>query len=159
MPKTQTDRDERRAAKRAVKEAERAGKETRKLASSLPEPARTKVKAAAKAEAERIDRAKQDATRSPANAKRAARRSSARLERVSVRYGTAGGRASSSDAPKKSSRSKTIKQQRAQVKQPSKMAVLSGFRTALATIMTPTDKEQAKKTAKQRVRRIKAKQA
>ena len=47
MPKTETDRQARRAAKRAVKEAERAGKETRKLASSLPEPAKSRVKAAA----------------------------------------------------------------------------------------------------------------
>jgi hypothetical protein len=159
MPKTETERDIRRAAKRALKEAERAGKETRKLAAALPEPAKTKVRAAEKAEAERIGRAKKDASRSPVAARRAARRSSARLERVSVRYGTAGGRASSSDAPRSRRRSKTIKQQRAQVKQPSKMAVLSGFRTALATIMTPTDKEQARTTAKQRVRRMKAKGA
>ena len=159
MSKTATDRDSRRAAKRALKEAERAGKETRKLADSLPEPAKSRVKAAEKAEAERIGRAKKDASRSPLAARRVARRSSARLERVSVRYGTAGGRASSSDAPKSRRRSKTIKQQRAQVKQPSKMAVLSGFRTALATIMTPTDKEAARKTAKLRVRNMKAKGA
>ena len=159
MPKTETDRDARRAAKRAVKDAERAGKETRKLAASLPEPARTKVKAAAKSEAERIDRAKKDAGNSPLTAKRAARRSSARLQRVAVRYGTAGGSASSTGSPKKGSRAKTIKQQRAQVKQPSKMAVVSGLRTVFASITTPTDAERAKKTAKQRVRRMKAKQA
>jgi hypothetical protein len=159
MAKTETDRDARRAAKRAVKEAERAGKETRKLASSLPEPAKSRVAAAAKAEEQRIGRVKKDASRSPFAARRAARRSSARLERVSVRYGTAGGRASSTGSPKKDSRSKTIRQQRAQVKQPSKMALLSGFRTVFASITTPTDQERAKKTAKQRVRRMKAKGA
>ena len=159
MPKTETDRQARRAAKRAVKEAERAGKETRKLASSLPEPAKSRVKAAARAEQRRLDQVKKDAGRCPRSAAAAARRTSARLERVSVRYGTAGGRASSSDAPRKGSRSKTIKQQRAQVKQPSKMALVSGLRTVFASITTPTDKERAKKTAKQRVRRMKAKQA
>lgn len=155
MTKTTTDREARRAAKRAVKEARKAGKETSKLASSLPEPAKSKVKAAAKAEQARIDDAKLAASDRPHAAERVARRSSARLERVSVRYGTAGGRASSKDASKKGSRSGTIKQQRAQVKQPSRMAVLSAFRTALAGLTTPTDQKQARKTAKTRVRRMK----
>ena len=159
MAKTQTERDARRDAKRALKEAERAGKETRKLAASLPEPAKTKVKATEQAEAARIGRAKKDASRSPLAARRAARRSAARLERVSVRYGSAGGRASSADAPRSSRRSKTIKQQRAQVKQPGKMAFVSGFRTMMASIWTPTDKEAARKTAKRRARNMKAKAA
>lgn len=155
MTKTTTDRDARRAAKRAVKEAERAGKETSKLASSLPEPAKSKVKAATKVEQARIADVKRAASDRPYAAKRAARRSSARLERVSVRYGTAGGRASSSRAPKKGTKSATIKQQRAQVKQPSRMAIFSGIRTVFATITTPTDQERARKTAKERARRMK----
>lgn len=155
MAKTSTDRDARRAAKRAVKEAEKAGKETAKLASSLPEPAKSKVKAAAKVEQARIADVKRAASDRPYAAKRAARRSSTRLERVSVRYGTAGGRASSTGSPKKGKRSSTIKQQRAQVKQPSKMAIVSGFRTLFAAITTPTDQERARKTAKTRVRRMK----
>ena len=159
MAKTETDRQARRAAKRAVKEAERAGKETRKLASSLPEPAKSRVKAAATAEQRRLDQVKKDAGRRPRSAAAAAKRTSARLERVSVRYGTAGGRASSTGSPRKGSRAGTIKQQRAQVKQPSKMALFSGIRTVFASISTPTDQERARKTAKERARRIKAKGA
>lgn len=153
--KTTTDRDARRAAKRAVKEAEKAGKETRKLASSLPEPAKSKVKAAAKTEQARIGDVKRATSDRPYAARRAARRSSARLERVSVRYGTAGGRASSTGSPKKGAKSSTIKQQRAQVKQPSRMAIFSGIRTLFSTITTPTDQERARKTAKDRARRMK----
>lgn len=155
MTKTSTDRDARRAAKRAVKEAEKAGKETTKLASSLPEPAKSKVKAAAKTEQARIADVKRAASDRPYAAKRAARRSSSRLERVSVRYGTAGGRASSTGSPKKGSKSGTIKQHRAQVKGSSRMALFSGFRTLFSAITTPGDQKQARKTAKARVRRMK----
>jgi hypothetical protein len=154
MAKTQTDRDARRAAKRAVKEAEKAGKETAKLASSLPEPAKSRVKAAAKVEQARIADVKRAASDRPYAAKRAARRSSSRLERVSVRYGTAGGRASTG-SPKKGSKSGTIKQQRAQVKGSSRMAIFSGVRTLFSAITTPGDQKQARKTAKARVRRMK----
>mgnify|MGYP000554332341 CR=1 FL=1 len=154
MPRTATDRDARRAAKRAVKDAERAAKQARKLASSLPEPAKSRVKSAASAEKRRIVIVKREADRVPYAARRAAKRSSARLERVAVRYGGAGGRASSADASRKGSAAKTIERQRTQVKQPSKMAIVSGFRTLFATITTPTDQERARTTAKERLRRM-----
>ncbi|GAA1058689.1 hypothetical protein [Agromyces bracchium] len=154
MPKTTADRDARRDAKRAVKEAERAGKQARKLASSLPEPAKSRVKSVASAERRRIVIVKREADRVPYAARRAARRSSARLERVSVRYGTAGGRASSADASRTGGAAKSIERQRKQVKRPSNMAIVSGFRTLFSAITTPTDQERARKTAKERVRRM-----
>ncbi|MGR0320577.1 hypothetical protein [Agromyces sp. ZXT2-3] len=154
MPKTATDRDARRAAKRAVKQAERAEKQARKLASSLPEPAQSRVKSVASAEKRRIGVVKREADRVPHAARRAAKRSAARLERVSIRYGSAGGRASSADASRKGSPAKSIERQRKQVKRPSNMAIVSGFRTLFASITTPTDQERARKTAKERVRRM-----
>ncbi|WP_401000101.1 hypothetical protein [Agromyces sp. GXQ0307] len=155
MPKTAADRDARRDAKRAVKEAERAEKQTRKLASSLPEPAKSRVTSVASAEKRRIAIVRREADRVPYAARRAAKRSAGRLERVAVRYGSAGGRASSADASRKGGAAKSIERQRKQVKRPSNMAIVSGFRTLFSAITTPTDQERARKTAKERVRRMK----
>ncbi|GAA2030359.1 hypothetical protein GCM10009819_12560 [Agromyces tropicus] len=154
MPKSGTDREARRAASKAVKQAERAQKQARKLASSLPEPARSKLGRAATAERRRIVILKRDADRMPFAVRRAAKRSSSRLERVAVRYGSAGGRASSAGSSRRGSSAKAIERQRTQVEQPSKMAILSGVRTIFTTITTPTDQERARKTAKERLRRM-----
>ncbi|WP_353828438.1 hypothetical protein [Agromyces sp. SYSU T0242] len=154
MPKTGMDRDARRAAKKAVKRAERAQKEAQKLAKSLPEPAQSRLGRAATAERRRIAGLRREVDRMPYAVRRAAGRSSARIERVSVRYGSAGGRASSADASRRGSAAKSIERQRKQVKRPSNMAIVSGFRTLFTALTTPTDQQRARKTAKERLRRM-----
>lgn len=155
MPKqTDQERDDRRAAKRAVKEAERSAKETRSLASSLPKEVRPRVHALADVERARIRRAKDQVARSPRRARRDARVASARLERMAVRYGTAGGRASSRDASRKGGAPKAIKRQRVQVKQAKSMGVVTGIRTLLVGLLTPTDRKRQEKVAKRRARRV-----
>jgi hypothetical protein len=113
------------------------------------------VQSLASSEKRRIVIVKREADRVPYAARRAAKRSSARLERVAVRYGSAGGRASSAGASRKGSAAKSIERQREQVKNPSTMAILTGFRTLFTAITTPTDQDQARKTAKERVRKMK----
>lgn len=156
MPKqTHQERETRRAAKRAVKEAERSAKETRNLASSLPKEVRPRVDALADVERARIRRAKHEVGRSPRRARREARVAAARLERMAVRFGTAGGRASSRDASRRGAPSKAIKRQRVQVKQAKTMGVATGVRTLLASLFTPTDRRSQQKVAKRRARRMK----
>lgn len=155
MPKqTDHERDDRRAAKRAVKDAERSAKETRRLTSSLPTEVRPRVEAVTDTERARIRRAKRDVARRPRRARRGARVASARLERAAVRYGTAGGRASSRDASRKGGAPKSIKRQRVQVKQAKSMGVVTGVRTLLVGLLTPTDRKQQEKVAKRRARRM-----
>ncbi|GAA4380995.1 hypothetical protein [Agromyces bauzanensis] len=155
MPKRQQERDARRAAKRAVKDAERSAKETRSLASSLPREVRPRVDAFADVERARIRRAKDEVGRSPRRARRDARVASARLERMAVRYGTAGGRASSRDASRRGGAPKAIRRQRVQVKQAKSMGVVTGLRTLFVSVFTPTDRKAQQKVAKRRARRVK----
>lgn len=137
---TQQERATRRAAKRAVKEAERSAKQTHHLASSLPKEVRPKVDALADVERARIRRAKDEVGSSPRRARREARVAAARLERMAVRYGTAGGRASSRDASREGSPSKAIKRQRVQVKEAKTMGVVTGIRALRVILFTPTDR-------------------
>lgn len=155
MPKTRQERAARRAAKRAVKEAERSAKETRNLASTLPKEARARVDVLADVECGRIRRAKDEVDSSPRRARRDARVASARLERMAVRYGTAGGRASSRDASRGGGAPKAIKRQRVQVEQAKSMGVVTGLRTLFASVFTPTDRKAEQKVAKRRARRVK----
>ncbi|WP_136708256.1 hypothetical protein [Agromyces sp. H66] len=155
MPKTTQERDDRRAAKRAVKDAERSAKQTRGLAASLPREVRPRVDALADVERARIRRAKGEVARSPRRARRDARVASARLERMAVRYGTAAGRASSRDASRKGGAPKAIKRQRMQVKQAKSMGVVTGLRTLFASLFTPTERKSQQKVAKRRARRVK----
>lgn len=152
-----TTRNERRESARAVKAAKKANDETRKLASSLPQPTRGKLEAVAASERTQLDRARKTKGASPRMVARRARRSAIRLERAAARLGPRNQRRSTSSDPKQ--RAGSLKRQRVQVKQAKSMGVITGVRTFLTAVMTPSDKKQNQKIAKRRARRVKLQQA
>lgn len=152
-----TTRNERRESARAVKAAKKANAETRKLASSLPQPTRGKLEAVAASERTQLDLARKTKGASPRAVTRSARRSAIRLERAAARLGPRNQRRSTSADPKQ--RAGSLKRQRKQVKQAKSMGVITGVRTFFTAVMTPSDKQQNQKIAKRRARRVKLQQA
>ena len=80
-----------------------------------------------------------------------------RLERASARLGPRNERRSTSADPKR--RAGSIKRQRVQATQSQSMPVKAAVRTIITAVMTPTDREQNKKVAKRRVRRMRLQHA
>jgi hypothetical protein len=152
--KTDTDRVDRREAGKAVAEAKRAGKETRKLAKTLSHDARASLEAVTASARAQVRVADHERKASPRHAKRMARRAAAKLERASVRVAGTGDTANlelaKSEAKK---RANTIKRRRAQAKQAQKMAKFIAFHTIAASITTPTDEERTEKDLKRLRRR------
>ena len=154
---TRTTKQERTESARALKAAKKANAEARKLASTLPQPTRGKLEAVAATERTQLERAKKERGESPRAATRRARRSAVRLERASARLGPRNERRSTSADPKR--RAGSIKRQRVQATQSQSMPVKAAVRTIITAVMTPTDREQNKKVAKRRVRRMRLQHA
>ena len=141
---TDAERDERRAARKAVAEARRASREAEKLAKTLSRDARASLEALTATARTDVRTAKRQLAADPRRAKSTAKRAAARLELASLRV-TASGDAertalANSNAKK---RAKTIKRRRKQAEQARKMAEFVALHTILASVTTPTDREQA----------------
>ena len=151
---TEVQRDDRREARKAVAQAKRAGKEAGKLSKTLSRDARASLEAVTASAQDDVRAARRELDTNPQRAKRTAKRAAARLELASVRATTSGDaqRKALEDSDEKR-RAKTIKQRRVQAKQARKMAEFVALHVVVASITTPTDREQAEADQK-RLRRL-----
>jgi hypothetical protein len=138
------EREERREARTAVSQAKRASAEAEKLAKTLSRDARASLERLTASARADVRAARRQLAIDPRRAKSAANRAAARLELASLRV-TASGDAertalADSNARK---RAKTIKRRRKQAEQARKMAEFVALHTILASLTTPTDREQA----------------
>lgn len=156
MANTKTDREraERRKARKAVAEAKRAEKESRKLAKTLSSEARTRFEATTAPDLASIREARRERGARPRRAERMARRAAARLERASIIAAASGDAERRALAERDAKRrAKTIKRRRAQAKQAQKMAKFVALHAIVESVTTPTDEEVAEKKSKRLRRR------